>query len=159
MSFGQATQNFFPEEPESPQGVGPNDYRFVEQGSARAAPLGGPRADLRFWEAPWMLLIAAAAYVLAAVHLTYFLASRWISDPEGGREFDMTMGLGILGMITAVVLSMVLLRGYAWGRWALTAWSLLALIALLHPTLWPVGIAGIIGAILIWIPSSNGWLR
>lgn len=180
MSFGSPNQNF-PGDPagsgqgfpasgggfgpgagqgSTPQGIGAHDYRFVSPGEQQPSPGGGgPRADLPVWQAPWLLLLATLVYLAAAVHLVYFLTDRWITSPETGRGFDMAMGMGILGIISAAVCTIVMLRGYAWGRWALTAWSTVALIALLHPILWPVGVAGILGAILSWIPTSNAWLR
>lgn len=180
MSFGPPNQNFPPDssgfnqgfpapgggfdpgagQGSAPQGIGADDYRFVSPGNQEPpSGGGGPRADLAIWQAPWLLLLGSLVYLAAAVYLAYFLTDRWITSPDIGREFDMAMGMGILGIVSAAVCTIVMLRGYAWGRWALTAWSAVALFALLHLTLWPVGVAGILGLILIWIPTSNAWLR
>lgn len=141
----------------SPQYNSAEDYRLGHAND------GGPqvpvtRYDLNPFRAPWPLLVAAVVYFLAAAHWVYHVVdSRLVGMAYRRDSFDI-IALGV-GVVVLAIFVAYVLNGHAWARWALTAWSVLALFFLLHGTLWTIGIGAIIGTVLIWLPNNSGWLR
>ena len=50
-----------------------------------------------------------------------------------------------------------MMKAQLWGRWGLVAVTIVGILVVVVPDLWPITLLGIAGAILAWLPSNKYW--
>jgi hypothetical protein len=50
-----------------------------------------------------------------------------------------------------------MMKAQLWGRWGLVAVTIVGILVVVVPDLWPITLLGIGGAILAWLPSNKYW--
>lgn len=107
--------------------------------------------------APWSLVGAGGLYLAAVGYLTYLMIHGINSTTVRHDFFWELVTLKSVALLAIVVLVVVMLTGQPWGRYALSAVSVVGILLIVTNGFWPASLLGIAAVILMWLPRGNAW--
>lgn len=109
------------------------------------------------FQAPWNLLIAAVLYLAAVIYTGYLIVDQIINTTVRHDFFWEMIALKSLIPLATLVFIVVMLKAQPWGRYALTAVSVIGILVIVVNGLWPASLLVIGGVIALWLPAGHAW--
>lgn len=104
--------------------------------------------------APLLLWAASACYMLELCYILWLVYRVYEESHRINSIAGALLFLLIAGVTTLVV---GMMKAQLWGRWGLVAVTIVGILVMVVPDLWPITLLGIGGAILAWLPSNKYW--
>ncbi|MDO5668760.1 MAG: hypothetical protein Q4G50_02025 [Corynebacterium sp.] len=110
-------------------------------------------------QAPWNLLIAGALYLIAVLYLAYLIIVDINSTTELTRHdfFWEMVVLKVVALAGILVLVGAMLLAQPWGRYGLTVVSVIGILVVIMPGMWPATLLGLGAVIALWLPRGHAW--
>lgn len=110
-------------------------------------------------QAPWNLLIAGALYIVAVLYLAYLIIADINTTTELTRHdfyWEMVV-LKTVALVGILVLVGAMLLAQPWGRYGLTLVTVIGILVVVMPAMWPATLLGIAAAAAMWLPRGHAW--
>ncbi len=108
-------------------------------------------------QAPWNLLISAGLYVAGVLYLIYRLVDHVTSTAVRHDFYWEFFTLKVVALVVVLVLVGAMLLAQPWGRYGLTLVTVVGILVVVLPGLWPASLLGIAAAVALWLPRGHAW--
>lgn len=105
------------------------------------------------FDAPNTLWIATLFYGLGAMHVIWLM----VQEVLRANPHDLIVLILVMCLATLSAGIFGILKAQSWGRWVLSAMTVLSILVVVVPDQFHLAPLGIIGVILVWLPSNRPW--
>ncbi|AKK07023.1 hypothetical protein CMUST_13645 [Corynebacterium mustelae] len=129
------------------------DYAYQVVGSSTVSRQHPPFAAVRMWDAPFIVKLAAAVYLLVACVMLWLLFNEFTTRSNAR---DLVVFIAVVIGIVNTIGAVGLLKARFWSRWLVSATSIIGFFYIVT-SLWPLSLIGAVAGGMVWLPRNNAW--